>query len=57
MGRHLDELITRKIEEIQKQNNVYQVGRVTSVKEYILEVAGLEEAAFMEKRWSAVYAR
>ncbi|MDO4269108.1 MAG: F0F1 ATP synthase subunit alpha [Eubacteriales bacterium] len=49
MGRHLDELITRKIEEIQKQNNVYQVGRVTSVKEYILEVAGLEEAAFMEK--------
>ena len=48
MGRHLDELITRKIEEIQKQNNVYQVGRVTSVKEYILEVAGLEEAAFME---------
>ena len=49
MGRHMDELITRKIEEIQKQNNVYQVGRVTSVKEYILEVAGLEEAAFMEK--------
>ncbi len=49
MGKHLDDLITRKIEEIQKQSNVYQVGRVTSVKEYILEVAGLDEAAFMEK--------
>lgn len=49
MGRYMDELITRKIEQIQKEDNVYQVGRVTSVKEYILEVSGLDEAAFMER--------
>jgi F-type H+-transporting ATPase subunit alpha len=49
MGRYLDDLISRKIEEIQKESNVYQIGRITAVKEYILEVAGLDEAAFMER--------
>ncbi len=49
MGRYMDDLITRKIKQIQQENNVYQVGRVTSVKEYMVEVSGLEEAAFMER--------
>ena len=29
MGRYMEDLITRKIQEIQQENNVYQVGRVT----------------------------
>ena len=49
MGRYMEDLITRKIQEIQQENNVYQVGRVTSVKEYIVEISGLDEAAFMER--------
>jgi F-type H+-transporting ATPase subunit alpha len=57
MGSYMDNLITRKIEEIQQGNNVYQVGRVTSVKEYLLEVSGLEEAAFMERVKIGAYAK
>lgn len=49
MGTYMDELIARKAEAIRKENNVYQAGRVMSVKEYILEVSGLEKAAFMER--------
>lgn len=49
MGKYLEERIARKLEEIHSQDNIYQVGRVTSVKEYILEVSGLENAAFMER--------
>lgn len=49
MGRYMDDLITRKIKQIQQEQNVYQVGRVTSVKEYMVEISGLDEAAFMER--------
>lgn len=49
MGRYMDELIRRRIEQMKQEENIYAVGRVTAVKEYILEVSGLEEAAFMEK--------
>lgn len=49
MGRYMEDLISRRIQEIQQENNVYQVGRVTAVKEYIAEVSGLDEAAFMER--------
>lgn len=42
-------MITDKIEAIKSQNNVYEVGRVASVKDYILEVRGLENAAFYER--------
>lgn len=49
MGRYMDDRITRKIQEIQQGQNAYQVGRVTSVKEYMVEVSGLDEAAFMER--------
>ena len=49
MGRYMDDWISQKIRQMQMEDNVYQVGRVTAVKEYILEVEGLEEAAFMER--------
>lgn len=49
MGRYMEDLTARRIQEIQQENNVYQVGRVTAVKEYIAEVSGLDEAAFMER--------
>lgn len=49
MGRYMDDWISQKIRQMQMEDNVYQVGRVTAVREYILEVEGLDEAAFMER--------
>ncbi|MDO4438757.1 MAG: F0F1 ATP synthase subunit alpha [Eubacteriales bacterium] len=49
MGKYLDELITKKIEEIKKKDNTFAIGKVIAVKEYIVEVSGLDEACFMEK--------
>lgn len=49
MSKYMDQMIEQKIQAIKTENNVYEMGRVTAVKEYILEVAGLEHAAFMEQ--------
>ena len=44
-----DGMITGKIDAIRRGSNVYEIGRVSSVKDYILEVRGLENAAFYER--------
>ncbi len=49
MSKYMDDLISKKIQEIKSDRNVYEIGRVVSVKEYILEVSGLENVTFMEK--------
>ena len=49
MSKYMEDLISKKIQDIKSDRNVYEVGYVVSVKEYILEVAGLEHVTFMEK--------
>ena len=45
----MEEMIGKKIAAIQNGGNVYSAGRITTVKEYILEADGLEDVAFMER--------
>lgn len=49
MGNYVEELVTNKLNEIKSRNNEYEVGHIISVREYILEVSGLEGAAFHER--------
>jgi len=49
MSKHIDELIEKKIEAIKHKKNIFEVGRVTKVLNYIIEVEGLEEASFFER--------
>ena len=49
MANYMEELIGKKIAEIQNGSNVHDAGRVTAVTEYILEADGLENVAFMER--------
>ena len=43
MANYMEEMIGKKIAAIQNGGNVYSAGRITTVKEYILEADGLEE--------------
>ena len=49
MGEYIKNQVDRKIAEIKAGANVYDIGLVTSVTEYVLTVKGLEGAAFMER--------
>lgn len=49
MGKYVEELVTNKLKEIKSRSNGYEVGRVISVREYILEVSGLEGVSFYER--------
>ena len=49
MGTHIDELINQKIEQIKNNENVFDSGTVIQVKDYIIEVAGLENVTYFEK--------
>lgn len=49
MGKYVEELVTNKLNEIKSRSNEYEVGRIVSVREYILEVSGLEGACFYER--------
>lgn len=49
MGEYVKNQVDKKIDAIKEQKNVYAVGLVTSVTEYILTVKGLENVAYMEK--------
>lgn len=49
MSKHIDELVDRKIKAIKERKNILEVGRVSKVLSYMLEVEGLEEVGFFEK--------
>lgn len=49
MSKHINELVEKKIEAIKQRKNIYEVGRVTKVQNYILEAEGLEDIGFFEK--------
>lgn len=46
---HVERLVDEKIQEIKENKNVYQTGKVIKIKDYIIEVSGLEEVTFFEK--------
>ena len=49
MGKYVEDLVTGKLNEIRTRNNEYEAGRITSIREYVLEVSGLEKASFYER--------
>ncbi len=49
MSSYVDEIVRKKLEDIKQGTNVYETGRVRSVQAYMLEIGGLEEAAYFER--------
>ena len=49
MSTHVENLVNKKIEQIKNNENVYDSGRVINIKDYIIEVSGLENVKFFEK--------
>ena len=49
MGTHIEDLVNKKIEQIKNNENVFDSGKVIKVKDYIIEVSGLENVRFFEK--------
>ena len=49
MGTHIEDLVNQKIEQIKNNENIFDSGTVIKVKDYIIEVAGLENVTYFEK--------
>lgn len=49
MNDYVDELLKEKIDKIKKSDNVYDIGKVIKVQDFIIEVKGLENVSFFEK--------
>ncbi len=48
-NRYIDKVLNNKIMAIKNEKNVYELGRVKQVHDYIIEVSGLENAFFSER--------
>ena len=46
---YVKKLIDDKLDSISKSHNIYGVGKVVAIKDFILEVVGLEDVSFNEK--------
>ena len=49
MGSYIDDIVKSKLDQIESGENVYEVGRVRSVQNYMLEVSGMENAAYFDR--------
>jgi F-type H+-transporting ATPase subunit alpha len=49
METHINNLVNEKLKSIRERKNVFKTGVVTKVKDYIIEVEGLEGVKFFEK--------
>lgn len=49
MSQFVEGLVNAKLRNMKNMNNVYEVGHVIKVKDYILEVTGLESVGFYER--------
>lgn len=49
MGNHIEDLVNNKLKQIKEEKNVFDSGKVIKIKDYIIEVTGLENAKFFEK--------
>ena len=48
MGEYIKNQVDEKIRKIKEEQNIYELGTVTAVTEYILTVRGLEDVFFTE---------
>lgn len=49
MNSYVDEVVRKKIDAIESGNNVYEIGRVRNVHSYMLEISGMESAAYFDR--------
>lgn len=49
MSTFVEGLVNAKLRNMKEMKNVYEVGHVTKVKDYIIEVTGLENVGFYER--------
>ncbi len=49
MSTHIEDLVNEKVEQIKNNENVFDSGTVIKVKDYIIEVYGLENVKYFEK--------
>ena len=49
MSQYVENIIQEKMDKINSKGNVYEVGRVIGVTDYIVEVSGLIQVSFNEK--------
>ena len=49
MGSSINAILEKKISDIQEGNNVYAMGRVRLVREYIVEATGLADVSYFER--------
>ena len=49
METHITNLVNEKVEKIKSKNNIFDSGKVIKIKDYIVEVAGLENVMYFEK--------
>lgn len=51
MNSYVDEVVRQKMDAIETGKNIYEMGRVRSVKTYMLEISGMESAAYFDRVW------
>lgn len=49
METHITNLVNEKVSKIKTQNNIFDSGKVIKIKDYIVEVSGLENVMYFEK--------
>ena len=49
MNGNVNNVIDKKIDDIVKKNNIFHLGKVTKINNYIIEASGLDDAFFFEK--------
>lgn len=49
MKNNIEDLIDSKIESIISKNNIYHIGKVVRINEFVIEATGLDDAFFFEK--------
>lgn len=49
MSNYIENLVNTKLKNMKTLSNMYEIGHVRMVKDYILEVSGLESAGFYER--------
>ena len=49
METHITNLVNEKVAKIKNENNIFDSGKVIKIKDYIIEVSGLENVMYFEK--------
>ena len=49
LSKHIDELVEKKVNAIKNEKNIYEVGRVSNVHDYIVEAEGLDNIGYFER--------